>query len=168
LKDVIGEQGRPWEVRLVNLQEILDPLDVFRKITGLRLQDIYNNLLRKGWTLGTPQLLRLMQQVIRLYHPAQVKLLSEFWRHRAPDLVVSLVPNFNRACRRLKPPGGGAFVTLLTDLLIIRRGSGWSRRAGSDLRYRQGGRAGAGHGALAGARASRFGHGPPAAVLSAG
>ena len=41
---------------MVNLQELLDPLDVFRKITGRRLEDVYNLMLKKGWTLGSPQL----------------------------------------------------------------------------------------------------------------
>ncbi len=118
LKEVIDRQDRPWEIRLVNLQEVLDPLDVFRKITGLRLQDVYNTLLRKGWTLGSPQLLRLMQGVIRIYHPAQVNLLASFWRDAAPDMVVSLVPNFNRALfEGLRRAGSQApFVTILTDL----------------------------------------------------
>src|SRR5262249_10107508 len=56
LLQVITEQQRPWEVRMVNLQEVLDPLDVFRKLTGRRLQDLYNLMLKKGWTLGSPQL----------------------------------------------------------------------------------------------------------------
>src|SRR6266700_5452486 len=55
LKCVIEQQQRGWEVRLVNLQEILDPLDIFRKYTGIRMEDVYNFLLKKGWTLGTPQ-----------------------------------------------------------------------------------------------------------------
>jgi hypothetical protein len=36
LKSVIEQQGRPWDIRMVNLQEVLDPLDVFRKVTGIR------------------------------------------------------------------------------------------------------------------------------------
>ena len=68
LREVIGGQQRPWDVRMINLQELLDPLDIFRKITGLRLEDIYNLMLRKGWTLGSPQLMRAMHGVIRLYH----------------------------------------------------------------------------------------------------
>jgi 1,2-diacylglycerol 3-beta-galactosyltransferase len=117
LSQVIAAQQRPWDVRLINLQEVLDPLDIFRKITGLRLQDIYNLLLRKGWTLGSPQLMRTMHGVIRIYHPAQVRLLEKFWRSEQPDLVVSAVPNFNRALyeslRRVsqKTP----YVTVLTD-----------------------------------------------------
>ncbi len=54
LRLVIQQQQRPWEVRLVNLQELLDSLDVFRKLTGRRLQDIYNLMLKKGWTLARP------------------------------------------------------------------------------------------------------------------
>jgi 1,2-diacylglycerol 3-beta-galactosyltransferase len=37
LKSVIEEQGTPWEVRMVNLQEALHSLAVFRKVTGIRL-----------------------------------------------------------------------------------------------------------------------------------
>src|SRR5579862_1064622 len=97
LAQSIATQQRPWDVRLVNLQELLDELDIFRKLTGVRLEDIYNLLLRKGWTLGSAQLVPLMHGVIRLYHSAQVRMLSRFFGEERPDLVVSLVPNFNRA-----------------------------------------------------------------------
>jgi hypothetical protein len=40
-----AEQDRPWNIRLFNMQEELDVLDVFRKVTGLRMQDIYNKML---------------------------------------------------------------------------------------------------------------------------
>ena len=43
-------------------------MDVFRKLTGLRLQDVYNLMLKKGWTLGSPQLMVGMHCVIRLFH----------------------------------------------------------------------------------------------------
>jgi hypothetical protein len=118
LRQVIQDQGRPWEVRLVNLQEILDPLDVFRKLTGVRMQDLYNLMLKKGWTLGSPQLTRGMHLVIRLYHRKQVRLLETFWPDRRPDLIVSLVPNFNRAISvsvRQSIPGTPV-VTILTDI----------------------------------------------------
>jgi hypothetical protein len=114
LKSVIEEQGRPWEVRLVNLQEILDPLDVFRKYTGIRMEDVYNLLLKKGWTLGSPQLTVLMHGLIRLYHRGQVRLLKKFWAEGERDLVVSLIPNFNRALRESLPET--PLVTILTDL----------------------------------------------------
>src|SRR5580765_4261264 len=117
LREVIGGQQRPWDVRMINLQELLDPLDIFRKITGLRLEDIYNLMLRKGWTLGSPQLMRAMHGVLRMYHGATVRLLEKFWRDERPDLVVSVVPNLNRAMgqslRQALPRV--PLVTILTD-----------------------------------------------------
>jgi len=96
LQQVITTQNRPWEVQLVDLQDVLDELDVFRKLTGLRLEEIYNQVLAKGWTLGSTQLLPLMHGVIRIYHRAQVRVLTRFWTENRPDLVVSVVPDFNR------------------------------------------------------------------------
>jgi len=114
LQAVIAEQKRPWQVRLVNLQEVLDPLDIFRKYTGIRMQDLYNEVLKKGWTLGSPQLTVMMHGLIRLYHRGQVRLLRKFWAEGERDLVVSLIPNFNRALR--ESLGATRLVTLLTDL----------------------------------------------------
>lgn len=118
LHQVIKQQERSWDLRLINLQEVLDPLDVFRRITGIRLQDIYNLMLRKGWTLGSTQLMPFLHAVIRLYHRPAVRLLEKFWSKEQPDLTVSLVPNFNRAMgeslRRVLPRT--PLVTILTDL----------------------------------------------------
>jgi 1,2-diacylglycerol 3-beta-galactosyltransferase len=118
LRGVIEQQGRPFEVRLVNLQEVLDEIDVFRKLTGIRLQDLYNLMLKKGWTLGTAQLTAGMHGVIRLFHGRQVQVLAQFWERSRPDLVVSLVPNLNRSLReslgRALP--SVPMVTILTDI----------------------------------------------------
>jgi hypothetical protein len=118
LRQVIEQQGRPYEIRMANLQEVLDSMDVFRKLTGLRMQDVYNALLKKGWTLGSPQLMAAMHLVIRLSHPKQVRLLMDFWRAGRPDLVVSMVPNFDRALgeslRKALP--ATPLVTILTDI----------------------------------------------------
>ncbi len=118
LREVIAAQQRPFDLRLINLQELLDPLDIFRKITRLRLQDIYNLMLRKGWTLGSPQFMRMMHGVIWLYHRPTVRLLEKFWREERPDLVVSVVPNFNRALgdSLRRAMARVPLVTILTDL----------------------------------------------------
>jgi Glycosyltransferase family 28 C-terminal domain/Monogalactosyldiacylglycerol (MGDG) synthase len=117
LKSVLANQEQPWRVELLNLQEQLDKLDIVRKVTGIRLQDAYNLILRKGWTRLTPQLLPMMQGVIRMYHRPTVKMLQEYWRQNPTDLVLSVIPHFNRAMaesiRKATPQT--AFVTLLTD-----------------------------------------------------
>jgi len=118
LEQEIGRRYPDWQVRLVHLQEELSSLDIFRQITGVKMEDIYNLVLRKGWTLGSPQLLVVMHWLIWLYHPLQVRKLKEFWGRSAPDVAVSLVPNFNRsmyqALRAVSP--ATKLVTVLTDL----------------------------------------------------
>ncbi|RPI09022.1 MAG: galactosyldiacylglycerol synthase, partial [Acidobacteriales bacterium] len=118
LEIAIRERQPLWDTRLVHLQELLDPIDVFRKFGGVRLQDVYNSFLKKGWTLGSPQLLRVLQAVIRAFHAREVSVLEQYWRARAPDMVVSLVPHFNRAlCESLRHVCPRTpFVTVLTDL----------------------------------------------------
>src|ERR1039457_6305387 len=117
LHQVIERQESPLEIRMVNLQEVLDAMDVFRKVTGLRLQDIYNLMLKKGCRLGSLQLMVGMHWVIRLFHPKTVGLLEAFWRERRPDMVASPVPSLDRALgeslARALPDV--PFVTILTD-----------------------------------------------------
>jgi len=118
LQQVIEQQGRPWEIRMINLQEQLDTLDIFRRITGIRLQDYYNLLLKKGWTLGSSELLKGLHIVIRLFQTRLVSLLRAFWLEGRPDMVVSLIPNFNRALKLSLEAAlpGTPLVTILTDI----------------------------------------------------
>jgi UDP-N-acetylglucosamine:LPS N-acetylglucosamine transferase len=118
LASIIESQQHPWQVHLMNLQEVLDSLDITRRLTGIRIQDVYNAMLKSGWTLGSTQLMRVLQGFIRLYHPLAVRQLEAYWRQSRPDMVVSFVPHFNRALcesvRRALP--GRPFVTVLTDV----------------------------------------------------
>jgi UDP-N-acetylglucosamine:LPS N-acetylglucosamine transferase len=118
LEAAIRDQGRDWQVRLVNLFEVLDPQDVFRRTTGVKPEDYYNVRLARGWTLGLAQELRILQMLIRLSHNTLVAQLRRHWQRSRPDLVVSLVPNFNRAMYEalsLACPYV-PFATILTDL----------------------------------------------------
>ncbi|HTR65830.1 MAG TPA: glycosyltransferase [Terriglobales bacterium] len=117
LKNTLEEQPQSWTVQLLNLQELLDTVDIFRGVTGMRTQDAYNLVLRKGWTRLSPQLLPLLQRLIRLKHGRIVKLLRNYWSQNPADLVLSVIPHFNRAMAesiRHELPEA-AFVTLLTD-----------------------------------------------------
>lgn len=118
LQMAIQSQERPWDVHLTNLQEQLDQLDILKKYAGIRIQDFYNKMLRNGWTLGSPELMRVLQFVIRLYHRPTVRVLEAHWRDTKPDMVVSFVPHFNRAlCESYAAAcPGRPFVTVLTDL----------------------------------------------------
>jgi 1,2-diacylglycerol 3-beta-galactosyltransferase len=118
LQTVISQQNRGWQVELVQFQELTDHLDVLRKLTGIRIQEQYNTLLRNGWTLGATQLLRVLQTTIRIFHRPLVKLLADYFRRSEADLLVSVIPHFNRqiaeAWRQAHPEK--PFVTLITDI----------------------------------------------------
>jgi 1,2-diacylglycerol 3-beta-galactosyltransferase len=118
LKAVLESQGRPWQVELLNLQELLDRLDMLKKLTGLRIQDGYNLILRRGWTRLTPQLLPVLRSVVRVYHRATVKMLVDYWKAHPSDMVLSVIPHFNRAIVESihKAMPSAPFVTLITDL----------------------------------------------------
>jgi hypothetical protein len=118
LKAVLESQPQPWQVELLNLQELLDRLDVLKKLTGLRIQDGYNLILRRGWTRLTPQLLPVLRSVVRVYHGSTVKMLVEYWKAHPADLVLSVIPHFNRAMVESihKAKSSAHFVTLITDL----------------------------------------------------
>jgi 1,2-diacylglycerol 3-beta-galactosyltransferase len=128
LRATLSTQADPWDVTLLDSQELLDPLDLIRRATGLRIQDTYNVILRKGWTRFTPQLLVVLKSTIYVYHSPIVKLLRAYWEQHPADLVLSVVPHFNREIaesvrsvdqetHREKSPGSQTpFVTLITDL----------------------------------------------------
>jgi 1,2-diacylglycerol 3-beta-galactosyltransferase len=118
LLTVIEHQKRPWEISTLNLQEVLDRHDFVRRLTGLRVQDVYNRMLAGGWTLGTPQLLWALHGAIRVLHHRLVSTLTDYWRQHPADAVVSVISNFNRelaASVKLGLPGA-KFVTVMTDL----------------------------------------------------
>ena len=118
LQTVISQQNRGWQVELVQFQELTDQLDVLRKLTGIRIQEQYNTLLRNGWTLGATQLLRVLQATIWVFHKSLVKLLADYFRKNNGDLLVSVIPHFNREIAEAWELAhtGRPFVTLITDI----------------------------------------------------
>lgn len=118
LQAVLAERRSSWQVRLVHLARVLDSEDRFRRLTGLAPEDIYNRPLARGWTLGFGPALRVLQALIRVANPLMIEVLRRHWLETRPDLVVSLVPNFNRALYASLAAAlpGAPFVTVLTDL----------------------------------------------------
>jgi 1,2-diacylglycerol 3-beta-galactosyltransferase len=114
----IEAQQRSWGVRLTNIQELLDELDILKRYAGIRIEDYYNWMLRSGWTLGSVYLMKVLQFAIWARHRATVRVLERHWRETSPDMVVSFVPHFNRAlCESFANAWPGRpFVTVLTDI----------------------------------------------------
>lgn len=118
LQAVCAQQQRPWDVQAVNLVDLVDPQGLFQRCTGMAPEDLYNARLARGWTLGLAQELKLLQGLIRMAHGQLCQRLAAHWRACRPDLVVSLIPNFNRALGEslaLARPGA-PFMTVMTDM----------------------------------------------------
>ncbi|HUI57461.1 MAG TPA: glycosyltransferase [Bryobacteraceae bacterium] len=118
LTEVISQQQRPWDLRSLCIQDLLNTIDFIRKSVGIPFQDVYNIMLRRGWTLGTAQIVPVMHLVIRMLHRAQVQELTRHWAANRPDMVVSLIPHYNRALKEAldRTWPGTPFVTILTDI----------------------------------------------------
>jgi len=87
LKAILEKEHPEIEPRLMHLRDVLDSVDVFRKVLHIDLQAIYNLMLRKGWTLGSETGLRFMQSIIRLYTNTEARLREDWWRKpgRVPE-----------------------------------------------------------------------------------
>ena len=119
LRSTLTAQNHAWDVELLDIQQLLDQLDLMLRFTGVRIQDIYNQILRRGWTRFTPQLLKILLAAIRLYHAPIVKVLRAYWAQHPTDLVLSVIPHFNREIADSLEQNGEKrwpFVTLITDL----------------------------------------------------
>jgi hypothetical protein len=53
LMSAAEQQHRGWQINLINLRELLEPADVVRRVTGVRVEDFYNSQLKAGLTIGT-------------------------------------------------------------------------------------------------------------------
>lgn len=118
LNAVIEQRHPGWHVGTSNLFEVLDPRGQFRRLAGIEPEDYYNIRLRKGWTAGFARELKILQGSIRLARNYLVQRLIPHWLETAPDLVVSLIPNFNRplidSLGAALP--GTPYLTVMTDL----------------------------------------------------
>lgn len=114
----VCERQRPWELGLLQFQELTDQLDVLRRLTGIRIQEQYNILLRNGWTWGSEYLLRVLQLTIRIFHRPMVRLLANYWRQHPADLLISVIPHFNREIAEswISVYPERPFVTIITDM----------------------------------------------------
>lgn len=142
LSKLIEAERPDWQVIPVDLQALLEPVDpvyrLTRRVTGSlkrllkpvapsfstiepwQAQDIYNNALKRGVTTGMGTILPVLQRFIARYATEIEALLARRWKDPAtarPDLVVSVIPNFNwvmfGALRRVHP--NVPYMTVITD-----------------------------------------------------
>ena len=113
------ETGSPVRFRVENFQELLLPLDVLKRLTGVSLESAYNLILKHRASALMVPLLRVMHAAIRVRRGTLVRTLAEWLRRQPrPEAVVSVFPNFNGvlqdAVREAIP--GVPVIVVLTDL----------------------------------------------------
>jgi len=113
------ETGVPWGFRVESFQEVLLPLDLLKRLTGIALEDAYNLILRRHWNALMVPLLRVMHAGIQVRRPAIVRTLTQWLQAQPrPAALVSVMPNFNGIMRdalRAAHPGV-PLIVVLTDL----------------------------------------------------
>ena len=118
LQSQLSRRHPNWDITLIDLFRVLDPGQKFKRMTGFEPEAYYNKRLATGLTLGLSQELKLLQAMIRMSHKMLVARLSAYWQRTKPSMLVSLVPNFNRAIgeslKRTCPET--PFVTVMTDM----------------------------------------------------
>lgn len=119
LRTVLEKQYPGWQVELVNLQDLLNPIDPAYLLTGVQSHNIYNAYIKSGFTYGSGTFLRALQAGIKLLSSRIEAMLARHWRNGVPDLVVSFIPNFNGAIyRSLRDAHPSVpYVTIMTDLV---------------------------------------------------
>jgi 1,2-diacylglycerol 3-beta-galactosyltransferase len=112
------EKGAPFRFRVANLQEVLAPLDVVKRTTGISVEEGYNLVLRRRWTVLLGPLLRLFHLAIAVRRRSLVAAFARHLAARPPAAVLSVVPNFNGVVRDAVGQAcpGVPVLVLLTDM----------------------------------------------------
>ena len=142
LRDVLAVRHPEWEIVPVDLQMLLEPVDPVHRMTArfahplhrmldpvmanltfapVQSQSLYNSALRSGATYGFGAILPVLKMFIRRNSPQIEELLCKRWSAlplTKPDLVISVIPNFNGTIFRALESAWPAvpFVTIMTDL----------------------------------------------------
>jgi UDP-N-acetylglucosamine:LPS N-acetylglucosamine transferase len=123
IRAIAEEKQLPWHFHIVDMDDIMASMTEQKqvvnayKIIGSSVADLYNLMLKSGWTWFWFLQIRLNKLLVKLNYDAGVKFFEQYWRENPPDMVVSVVTMCNKvladALQRVKP--GTPYVTLPID-----------------------------------------------------
>ncbi|MEO0852749.1 MAG: glycosyltransferase, partial [Cyanobacteria bacterium J06648_11] len=86
-------------------------------LLGSSVSDLYNQMLKRGWTWLWPLQMKLNKLLVKLNYQTGVEFFEGYWREQQPDLVLSVVTMCNQvlwdALERAQP--GTPYLTLPID-----------------------------------------------------
>ena len=123
IKAIAEQRQLPWQFQVTDMDEIITKLSQQNQVKnaydvfGFSAHDLYNSMVKKGWTWLWLVMMRLNKLLVKLNYKMGVSLFEQIWREQQPDLIVSVMPLFNKAIwesiQKAKP--GTPVVTILTD-----------------------------------------------------
>ncbi|MEM9908607.1 MAG: glycosyltransferase [Cyanobacteria bacterium P01_D01_bin.44] len=123
LRAVAQQRNLPWQFRVTDMDDIMESItqqgEAFNlyKLLGSSVSDLYNQMLKRGWTWLWPLQMRLNKLLVKLNYKTGVEFFEGYWREQQPDLVISVVTMCNKvlweALQRAKP--GTPYITLPID-----------------------------------------------------
>ncbi|AFY75723.1 UDP-N-acetylglucosamine:LPS N-acetylglucosamine transferase [Pleurocapsa sp. PCC 7327] len=131
IRSVIEQQQLPWQLNVTDMDDLVASLAEKQSIVniyelfGISSHDLYNLMLKSGWTWLFPLMFRLNKLLIKLNYDFGLKFFEQYWRERQPDLVVSIVAFYNKVAweslEKVKP--GTPYVTVPIDFEDLPPGS---------------------------------------------
>lgn len=123
LRAVAEQQQLPWEFSVTDMDEIITDLTSQNQIQnayemfGFSGHDLYNLMLKSGWTWLWPLKMWLNKFLVKLNYDVGVDFFEQHWREQQPDLVVSAMPLYNRglSASLKKVKSETPYVTLMID-----------------------------------------------------
>lgn len=123
IRALAERQGLPWEFQVTDMDEIITHLSEQNQVKnayemfGFSGHDLYNLMVKGGWTWLWPLKMRMNKLLVKLNHDTGVKIFTEHWQQHPPDLVVSVMPLYNKglwqSLQQAKP--GTPYITVMTD-----------------------------------------------------
>ncbi|MEO0924531.1 MAG: glycosyltransferase [Cyanobacteria bacterium J06643_13] len=123
IKAIAEQKELPWQFQVTDMDEIIPKLSQQNKLKntyslfGFSAHDLYNSMVKRGWTWLWFLMMRLNKLLVKLNYKMGVSLFEQRWREQQPDLIVSVMPLFNKviweSIKKAKP--GTPVVTILTD-----------------------------------------------------
>lgn len=124
LKAIALEQNLPWQFQPTDMDEIVDSLGAQKQVVnaynlmGFSGHDLYNMMMKSGWTWLWPLKMRLNKLLVKLNHDAGLNFFTSYWREQKPDLVVSVMPLYNKGLWQSLQQAipGTPYVTVMVDI----------------------------------------------------
>lgn len=123
LRAIVEQRNLPWDLSATDMNDIVARLVDKGKaievhsLMGTSAPETYTQMQKNGWTWLQPMMIYLYKFLIALNFKAGVQIMEEVWQELKPDLVVSLVPLYQKvlwdSLQEALP--GTDLVTIFTD-----------------------------------------------------